>query len=65
MSKIKPEYFDLALETGGSHYPDVGGSLLSTFGEAVAKECIRLAMENGDEATALAIEQRFAIIHDI
>ena len=62
MSKIKQEYFDLALETGGSHYPNVGGQLLSTFGDLVAKECARIARENSDMATAKAIETRFGIL---
>jgi hypothetical protein len=65
MSKIKQEYFDLALETGGSHYPGVGGQLLSTFGDLVAKECIAIALKNNDVFTAQEIEQRFGITRDI
>jgi hypothetical protein len=61
MSKIKQEYFDLALQTGGSHYPGVGGALLSTFGDLVAKECIKIAQQNGDDATADTIAERFGI----
>ena len=61
MSKIKQQYFDLALEAGGSHYPEVGGALLSTFGDIVVKECIRLAKENSDAATAAGLEQRFGV----
>jgi len=64
MSKIKQEYFDLALQTGGSHYPNVGGELLSTFGDLVAKECVRIALENNDVYTAQDIEQRFGITND-
>jgi hypothetical protein len=65
MSKIKQEYFDLALQTGGSHYPGVGGQLLSTFGDMVAKECIRIALENGEMLTVYAIEQRFGITNGV
>ena len=35
-SKIK----DIALEVGGSHYPEVGGRLLEEFAEQIIKECI-------------------------
>jgi hypothetical protein len=35
-SKIK----ELALEAGGSHYPDVGGELLQKFAELMLEECI-------------------------
>lgn len=65
MSKIKQEYFELALQTGGSHYPGVGGSLLGTFGDAVARECVRIALENNDAHTAKDIEQRFGINHGV
>ena len=65
MSKIKPEYFDVALETGGSHYPGVGGELLSKFGDLVVKECITIALKNNDVYTAQEIEQRFGIKRDV
>ena len=65
MSKIKQEYYDIALETGGSHYPNVGGALLSTFGDLLVKECIQIALNNGDVSTAQKLEQRFGIEHDI
>jgi hypothetical protein len=65
MSKIKQEYFDFALETGGSHYPSVGGELLSTFGDLVVKECIRIAIENGDVYTAATISKRFGVTYGV
>lgn len=30
---------ELALEAGGSHYPDVGGELLEKFAKLVIKDC--------------------------
>ena len=31
---------ELALQVGGSHYPEVGGELLQKFAELIIKECI-------------------------
>ena len=44
---MKEKFKKIALEVGGSHYPDVGGDLLEKFGETVVKECIK-ALENAD-----------------
>lgn len=39
--KMKNKKFEeLALATGGSHYPNVGGDLLEQFGRMVVEECI-------------------------
>jgi hypothetical protein len=65
MSKIKQEYYDLALETGGSHFPEVGGSLLSTFGDLLVKECIQIAKQNGDDNTADALAERFGVTYGV
>ena len=65
MSKIKQEYFDLALQTGGSHYPEVGGGLLSMFGDLLVKECIQIAKQNGDDITADALAERFGVTYGI
>jgi len=37
---MKDIYKRIALEVGGSHYPEVGGDLLEKFAEALVKECI-------------------------
>lgn len=34
---------ELALEAGGSHYPEVGGRTLEKFAELVVKECCEVA----------------------
>jgi hypothetical protein len=39
---MKKIIHDLALQTGGSHYPGVGGELLEKFAELMLKECIRV-----------------------
>ncbi len=44
---MKEKFKKIALQAGGSHYPDVGGDLLEKFGELVVQECIRV-LENGD-----------------
>lgn len=44
MSTIKnPQLFEIALQTGGSHYPSVGGELLEKYGEAIIRKCAELA----------------------
>jgi hypothetical protein len=41
--QLNPRFFDIALQVGGSHYPEVGGELLQKFGEAIVKECAKIA----------------------
>lgn len=41
--KLNERFYSIALQVGGSHYPEVGGELLQKFGEEVVKECIKLA----------------------
>lgn len=50
-------YNKLALEAGGSHYPDVGGPTLRYFMRLVAEECITVA----DEDTAKRIKELFQL----
>jgi hypothetical protein len=54
---MKQPYHDIALATGGSHYPSVGGRLLEQFGQLVAERCMALA----DAETAERIAQEFGI----
>jgi hypothetical protein len=45
MSKMKnPKFFDIALATGGSHYPGVGGELLEKFATELVKQCAEIAL---------------------
>jgi hypothetical protein len=44
---MKQKFKEIALQAGGSHYPDVGGDLLEKFGEMVVQECIDI-IEGGD-----------------
>ena len=44
---MKQVFKEIALQVGGSHYPDVGGDLLEKFGEMVVAECIK-AVQNTD-----------------
>lgn len=39
MKMTNAKFAEIALEVGGSHYPDVGGRLLERFGEAVVEQC--------------------------
>jgi hypothetical protein len=44
MSKMQnPKFYQIALETGGSHYPGVGGELLEKFATALVKQCAEIA----------------------
>jgi len=54
---MKQPYHDIALATGGSHYPLVGGRLLEQFGQLVAERCMALA----DAETAQRIAQEFEL----
>lgn len=55
MSTIKnPKLFEIALQTGGSHYPSVGGELLEQFGTAIVKQCAEIAQrEDHDPAECI------------
>lgn len=44
---MKKVFHDIALQAGGSHYPEVGGELLEKFGELVVAKCIE-ALHTGD-----------------
>ena len=43
--RMKQKIKELALEAGGSHYPDVGGKTLEAFAELLVKECMALCDE--------------------
>ena len=52
---------ELALQAGGSHYPDVGGKTLEKFAELIIKECIRIDIENPDAAPGVEIANYFGV----
>ena len=54
---MKPVFYDMALKTGGSHYPSVGGQRLEQFGRLVAERCRELS----DPASAERIAQEFGL----
>ena len=39
---------ELALQAGGSHYPDVGGKTLEKFAELIVQECLNICEDMGD-----------------
>lgn len=39
-----PKFIELALEAGGSHYPEVGGAMLEQFAELLIRECANIAL---------------------
>lgn len=44
---MKKVYEEIALQVGGSHYPEVGGERLEQFGEMIVQKCIDI-IQNGD-----------------
>lgn len=44
---MKQKIKEIALQAGGSHYPDVGGELLQQFADLLLAECID-AVNNAD-----------------
>lgn len=59
MKKIIKE---IALQVGGSHYPDVGGKLLEKFADNVVRRCAIVASQLDDTgAVKKAILSEFEI----
>ena len=59
MKKIIKE---IALQVGGSHYPDVGGQLLEKFADTVVLRCALIANKFDDTGAAKsAILREFEI----
>ena len=42
---MKKKIKKIALEIGGSHYPEVGGELLERFADSLINECIEVVKE--------------------
>lgn len=65
MSKIKnPKLFEIALQTGGSHYPSVGGELLEKYGEAIIRECALVVFKKTGPKSALDVLEHFGLDED-
>ena len=58
---MNPVIHDIALQVGGSHYPQVGGNLLEQSILMAVRKCIELALANDDPLTAQDIAQHFGI----
>jgi len=46
---MKKKIKELALEAGGSTYPEVGGKILERFAELVINECIDAVRDTGKQ----------------
>ena len=44
-----PKFIELALEVGGSHYPEVGGQMLERFAEVLVRECADIALQENHD----------------
>jgi hypothetical protein len=60
--KLIPKFHEFALQTGGSHYPEVGGELLQKFGEMVVNECCQKLEDDGMVEVAMEIKQHFGLV---
>lgn len=58
---MNPVIHDIALATGGSFYPAVGGNLLEQSVLMAVRQCITIALDNRDPLTAQDIAQHFGI----
>lgn len=58
---MNPRIHDIALATGGSFYPAVGGNLLEQSVLMAVRQCIAIALDNDDIRTAESIAQHFGI----
>jgi len=58
---MNPVIHDIALATGGSFYPAVGGDLLEKAILMAVRQCIAIALDNDDIRTAEAITEHFGI----
>lgn len=54
---MNPKIKEIALQTGGSHYSDVGGELLEQFARKILDECI-IAVQNTDRGHAVTTYDR-------
>jgi len=57
---------ELALQAGGSHYPDVGGKTLEKFAMLLVKECAKIAFDeyaatDGADSGESAILKHFGV----
>ena len=54
---MKKLYYNLALQTGGSHYPGVGGKLLEDFGDNLVQEIVNHLHLHGHDDAVLRIQK--------
>lgn len=52
---------ELALQAGGSHYPDVGGKTLEKFAELIVRECAEIADTAEPFLSSDLIKQHFGV----
>ena len=45
---LNPKIYEIALQAGGSYYPEVNSAQLNTFAQLLIKECMHVAVHHGD-----------------
>jgi hypothetical protein len=58
---MNPQVHDIALATGGSHWPTVGGRLLEASVLMAVRQCATIAYTRGDTTIAQAILEEFGL----
>ena len=53
---MKSVYKELALQAGGSHYPEVGGDLLEKFADLLVSECVKAIEQTPRHAAFTAFD---------
>jgi hypothetical protein len=56
---MNPKIKELALQAGGSHYPEVGGTTLEKFAELIIRECIDIANDTRHDGKVVANRIKF------
>jgi len=56
---------EIALQAGGSHYPDVGGKTLEKFAELIVRECAKVywSIDDGElhDEYVKALKKHFGV----
>jgi hypothetical protein len=59
---MNPKIKELALQAGGSHYPEVGGKTLEKFAELIVAECADFLRDTlDDHFAAEQLEEHFGV----
>lgn len=65
MPKVQnPKLFEIALQVGGSHYPEVNAVQLEQYGIAIIKQCAEIAQTAEPYQASDLILKAFGVTND-